>query len=103
MEANRLYKGLRKAEAISNTFGPFAAKSWIFEASKANFLMDSMDEVDRQIFCIDVAKIEWRPYYITYNWGMHRYILGENVEPPFPDESLSTTTNVLSKYKEKSR
>ena len=44
---------------------------------------------ERKIFSIDTRDIVWVDYMLMYHFGLHKYILNENVEPPISADMLA--------------
>lgn len=47
-----------------------------------------MSEEEKRIFTVDVAVFSMYEYFLTYAWGLHKYILNESVEPPTTSDML---------------
>lgn len=90
--ANRYVKLVYKAEMVSDTFSPFATTEWIFDSRRIEKILAIMDEDEKKIFNVDVSTIDWNTYLLIFNWGMQRFILHQNTEPPVSDKN-----DVLSK------
>lgn len=96
--ANRLLKIIYKAESVSATFSHFASNEWIFDSRKIEKIAETLDEQEKQMFYLDVSGINWDNYILMFNWGMHRFILNEKVEPPISDKNDILQITQKSKY-----
>lgn len=76
-----------KAESVSETFSHFASNEWIFDSRKVEKLVEGLEETEKQEFTIDISSFSWEKYLLMFNWGMHRYILNEKVEPPVSEKN----------------
>lgn len=75
-------KLLEKAHMINETFKHFNNNEWIYDAAKTISLMNTLSKEDQHTFLLDVTIINWRNYLINFNYGLQKYILKENVDPP---------------------
>ncbi|EAS00429.1 male sterility protein (macronuclear) [Tetrahymena thermophila SB210] len=96
--ANRYLKIIYKAESVSATFSHFASNEWIFDSRKIEKMIDQLDEQEKNAFYLDVSGINWDNYILMFNWGMHRYVLNEKVEPPVSDKNDILKINNQAKY-----
>lgn len=64
------------------TFRPFSTNEWIFESHHVKQIIELLNEEEKDMFYLDVSHINWENYLLTYNWGLHKYILNENIESP---------------------
>lgn len=94
-QARRLVKIIERAESLGETFRHFTSKSWIFKSDRVDELMAFMTPNERITFEIDVTKVDFRAWTQYYCYGLHRFVLKENVEPP-----SQQTTDLLSKFPE---
>lgn len=76
-----------KAESVSATFSHFAANEWIFDSRKVEKLVKGLGEAEKKEFSVDISSFSWEKYLLMFNWGMHRYILNEKVEPPVSEKN----------------
>ena len=82
MDAATWVKMVNRGEYVAELFSYFWMHQWIYDSSKIEFLEKHLNEEEKKIFFIDVAKMNPEEYFFIYNWGVHRFLLGENVEPP---------------------
>lgn len=75
---------------------------WIFLTHRLEELREFCTEEEKDIFQLNVSAIEWRKYLLNYTWGLQRFILKENIDPPTEadktDILLTTGTKGLSNY-----
>ena len=55
---------------------------WIFQTRRLGEMIDFCSEEEKNIYQLDVTTIDWKRYLLNYMWGLHRFILKENIEPP---------------------
>lgn len=80
---------LKKSEQIGDVFEHFIMNEWVFENKKCYQLISMMTKEENEIFQLDTRVIEWYEYMMMYHFGLHKYILGENVLPPSAADILS--------------
>jgi len=92
--AGKLYKAQRRAEELSDLFEYFIMNEWIYVTTHIQELQLSCTKEELEIFQIDPRVINWKKYLYYFCWGLHRFILKENVDPPAEVEradALSTS------------
>jgi hypothetical protein len=52
-------------------------------------MMSCMTHEEKNTFLLDVTIIDWYDYFLMYNYGLHRFVLNENVEPPVSADILA--------------
>ena len=92
----RLKKILQRADDVGEMFKFFTSNEWIFSNSKAVEMLSSMSFREKEIFQLDVKKINWDYYLFHFGWGLHTFILKEEIEPP----SNNSYLNILSHEKD---
>ena len=75
--ADRFVKMVYKAENVSDTFKHFCIREYIFESKKVDEIINTLSEEEKDIFYLDVAKIDMANYFLMFNWGMHKFILNQ--------------------------
>ena len=88
MQANRLNKMLSRAEALSETFSFFTTNEWTFQSEKVNSLINYLTPNEREIFQLDISTVDWKYFFYLFNYGLQKYVLKENVEPPGTPENM---------------
>lgn len=85
---------LSKMEAhtlkINKNYSFFCTHSWRFDNSNYEKLRLSMDQVEQDLFLMDLKKIDWHFFFSYFCWGLHTYIMGEKPSSPFD-------TNIVDK------
>jgi alcohol-forming fatty acyl-CoA reductase len=81
-DASRWLKVLEKAHMINEIFKHFNNHEWIFDSQKTLTLFNYLTEEEKNIFQLDVTVINWREYLMHFNYGLQKYLLKENVDPP---------------------
>ena len=88
-------KSISRAENLTYLFNRFTNTEWIFETEKTRNLMNSMNAEEESIFKIDVSNIDWKSYLHDYMYGLQKYVLKENIDPP----SLQNQREILTSPK----
>ena len=55
---------------------------WIFTSQRLGEMIEFCSPEERDVFQIDVTRIEWKRYLLNYAWGLHKFILKENIDLP---------------------
>ncbi|VEN56723.1 unnamed protein product, partial [Callosobruchus maculatus] len=55
----------------------FTTQEWQFNDENVRNLVSTLSEVDKEVFCFDVAKIDWDKYIEDYVLGIRRFIFKE--------------------------
>ncbi|EGR33136.1 hypothetical protein IMG5_060860 [Ichthyophthirius multifiliis] len=84
--AERFLKMVHKAQNFSDIFKPFFLREFIFESKKVDELLGQMSDLEKNIFYLDISKIDMESYFTMFNWGIHKFILNQQIEAPFSDE-----------------
>ena len=94
------YQDLRRSEELSNLLSYFTTNQWIFITNHLKELQAFCSEDENGLFQLDVKTINWRKYFSYFAWGLHRFILKENIDPPTEAERsdvlLSSGKGVVS-------
>ena len=86
--AIRFQKALKREEFIARAFHHFTKYEWVFSSQGVLDLLDRMTLADKEDFCIDVQKVDWRVYMYNYMYGLQKWVLKEQVEPITDSGSL---------------
>lgn len=70
---NRISHGLKVVQY-------YTVRNWIFKNDNLKQLQSEMNEVDKEIFFCDMAKLNYADYYRDYILGIRRFILKERPE-----------------------
>ena len=88
MQANKLNKMLNRADALTETFSFFTTNEWTFQTEKVNALINYLTPHEREIFQLDITTVDWKTFFYLFNYGLQKYVLKENVEPPGTPENM---------------
>jgi len=97
--AGKAYNSLLRSEQLSEQFQHFTMNEWIFTSQRVAEMIDFCSEEEREIFQMNVTKIEWKRYLRNYAWGLHKFILKENIDLPTETGKvniLNTSGKILS-------
>ena len=98
IQANKLNKMLTRAEVLSETFSFFTTYHWVFETTKVNNLINYLSPEEQQKFQLDVTTIDWKFFFYHFCYGLQKYVLKENVQPPGNLDDLDLLTKQDSSY-----
>ncbi|XP_055526899.1 fatty acyl-CoA reductase wat-like [Wyeomyia smithii] len=79
MEPKVLYI-YRKVQQFSDVLTCFTMNEWIFLNDKMRKVYDSMTPEDHTYFPVDIRRINWGDFFLTYLLGLRKYILRESLE-----------------------
>lgn len=80
--AGKLYKMTQKSEELSELFSPFTSNEWVYLNNNFHDLQKYCSKEELDIFQLDTKVIEWKRYLTYFCWGLHHFVLKENVDPP---------------------
>lgn len=86
--AMRFQKALKREQFIAKAFYHFTKYEWIFSSQGVLDLLERMTPADKEEFCIDVGKVDWRVYMYNYMYGLQKWVLKEQVQPITDSGSL---------------
>lgn len=89
--SERYLKALTQCKTISDHFGHFTNNEWIYDSYNSYQLKARMIEEDVREYKVDIAELDWKTYFPIFSYGIQKYLLKEEVEPPF-----GPRTSVLS-------
>lgn len=72
-----LVRKSKKMLGAVKTLSYFTTHQWFYSTENVDALIDSMNEEDIRLFPVDVRKIDWELYFLTYAQGLRRYMLKE--------------------------
>lgn len=75
-----MVKKSKKMLKAVKTLSYFTTHQWFYSTENVDALIDSMNEEDLRLFPVDVRKIDWELYFLTYAQGLRRYMLKETDE-----------------------
>ena len=81
--SEKFLKALDKWNLIGILYSHFTFIEWIFESYNSFELCSRLSDVDLKTYLIDVKTLNWKTYFPNFSYGIQRFILKEDVEPPF--------------------
>lgn len=80
----RMEKLSKKCRQVGELFSPYTTNQWYFDCSNSLELMRNLSEEDSERFVYRVPRstAQWKKYILEHCWGIHRFILKENVPIP---------------------
>eukprot|EP01047_Picozoa_sp_COSAG01_P035108 COSAG01_NODE_2669_length_7278_cov_3.791057_6_plen_976_part_00 len=72
---------VKRLKKLTDAFAPFTTREFRFECSGVDRVVDLMTPEDRECFSIEVEDVDWEKYMYDFCWGLHRFILKEDVPP----------------------
>ena len=73
---------MNRGDIISESFVHFMENEWIFSTKKIWDLNKFLTPNEREIYQLDIKKVEWPIYLQYFCWGLSKYILKENNDAP---------------------
>lgn len=73
---SRLYE---KVENHLDMLEFFSTKEWYFYNDNVRSLYSELNATDKDVFNFDVKTIEWKPYLLSYCFGIREYVLKEDI------------------------
>lgn len=61
-------------------------------------MIEEMNEEDRRLFKVDVSKVNWEIYFVTYSEGLKKFLLKEELEPWAQDDIIALLRNRMADY-----
>ena len=75
-------KIVNRTKTLSLLYKAFSTNEWIFISDKIDEVRRFCTPEEKKIFTLDVTEIEWPRYFKYFAFGLHRYILKEEVDYP---------------------
>jgi hypothetical protein len=82
-EAEERLKTVEKCKDIAELYSSFTTNEWIFETFNSFELQFRLSEEDLSLFKINISELNWKNYFPIFSYGMQKYIMKQEVEPPF--------------------
>ncbi|EFA05024.1 fatty acyl-CoA reductase wat [Tribolium castaneum] len=73
----RIYKKIHK---FTSVISYFSTRTWIFQSSNVQKMIERMSEADQKIFFCDLKKLDWNKFFATYLRGIRIYLLQDPIE-----------------------
>jgi fatty acyl-CoA reductase len=73
----RMLKATYRLHKIISSLAFFTSHQWFFSTDNVDAMIDEMNEDDLSLFKVDIAKLNWEIYFITYSEGIKRFLLKE--------------------------
>lgn len=90
--AQKYQKALQQCKMLSMYFTHFTMNEWIYDTFNSYQLKARMTPEDLENYLIDVSDLDWKTYFPNFGYGMQKYILKEEVEPPFGNRTSMIST-----------
>jgi len=82
-QAEKYLDALDKCKAIGSAFADFTKNEWIYETFNAYELQSRLSQEDLDLFKIDIKQLNWKEYFPIFSYGMQKYLMKQETEPPF--------------------
>lgn len=92
-DSERLSKAVAQCKKLGGFFGHFTSNEWIYDTYNMFELKGTLSDEDNMTYRIDVAEVDWKTYFPCFAYGIMKYLLKEEAEPPFGDRS-----NIIYRY-----
>ena len=73
---------------LSSNFHHFTLNEWFFDVANLDSAFHRLPENEKDLFTLDWSLINWSTYFQYFCYGLHKFVLKENPEPP-------TTTDLI--------
>uniref|UniRef100_A0A6P4EHW0 Fatty acyl-CoA reductase n=1 Tax=Drosophila rhopaloa TaxID=1041015 RepID=A0A6P4EHW0_DRORH len=91
----RLVKVYQKIHRTLGMLGPFACKSWRFDMRNTDRLRQLMSEEDRRMYYFDMARLNWKEYFLHALRGIRQFLGNEAPTP----ESIAQGMKLIQRLK----
>jgi fatty acyl-CoA reductase len=68
------YKSIKYMTIVSKV----STNSWKFHDSNIRSLLSSLSHEDRELYCFDITRLQWRDYLADYIAGIRLFLLRED-------------------------
>ena len=85
-------KAIYQCKKLVEFFTHFTQNEWIYDTYNMFELKSRLSEEDNAIYRIDIIEVDWKKYFPIFVYGIMKYILKEEAEPPF-----STRENIVDR------
>ena len=80
--ANKLTKMLARGKEIAEIFRHFTMNEWIYSTANLATIDKTLSKEERECFYTDVSEVEWDKFLMHFAWGLKKFVLREEVDPP---------------------
>ncbi|KAH6935251.1 hypothetical protein HPB50_004820 [Hyalomma asiaticum] len=80
-----MVRQLRKVVKGMDAVAFYTTNSWLFRSDNMVELMNDLSPKDKQIFDLDIRKLDWSQYWDTYMLGIRKYLF-KLADPVLPQE-----------------
>jgi len=84
-----------RSESVAQSFKHFTTNEWFFSVDNTAEMQRFCSPEELEIFHLDVTKIEWFKYFLNFGWGLQKFVLKEQIEPP----SHAKHMNLLERHR----
>eukprot|EP00028_Trichosphaerium_sp_Am-I-7-wt_P000585 CAMPEP_0168516180 /NCGR_PEP_ID=MMETSP0405-20121227/5251_1 /TAXON_ID=498012 /ORGANISM="Trichosphaerium sp, Strain Am-I-7 wt" /LENGTH=806 /DNA_ID=CAMNT_0008535847 /DNA_START=658 /DNA_END=3075 /DNA_ORIENTATION=- len=81
-EASRLAKIIERCSTLMKTFWHFFNNEWFYSVRRGYEVFNGLSKADQIDFNYDYNTIDWHQYLYHFAWGLHRFILKEDIDCP---------------------
>ena len=91
--SNKLYKGLKRAEQLSDLFKHFTMNEWVYLTSHIEEMENYLTNEERKLFNLNPKDLQWKKYLLYFAWGLRFFILKEQCDVPAQGDRADLLTS----------
>lgn len=90
--SEKYLKVLNQCKMLGKYFTHFTTNEWIYDTFNSYQLKSRLEEEDLANFRLDILDLDWKAYFPIFAYGMQKYLMKEDAEPPFgPRNNIVST------------
>jgi hypothetical protein len=90
--SEKYLKALNQCKMLGQYFTHFTSNEWIYDTFNSYALKSRLEDEDLSNFKLDILDVDWKTYFPIFAYGMQKYLLKEECEPPFGERSSIINT-----------
>lgn len=90
--AEKYLKVLNQCKRLGMHFTHFTMNEWIYDTFNSFQLKARFDPEDLQNYSVDIIDLDWKTYFPVFAYGMQKFLLNEEVEPPYGERHSFIST-----------
>lgn len=87
-DASKLIRIERNMSKLTSAFHYFVDNEWMFDGTNLEEVREQLSPEDNHDFNFDTARIHWEMYIKFWMWGLTRYVLHDDFDPPDNDRKV---------------
>lgn len=90
--AEKYLKILNQCKRLGMHFTHFTMNEWIYDTFNSYQLKARLDPEDLLNYSVDIIDLDWKTYFPVFAYGMQKFLLKEEVEPPYGERHSFIST-----------